>query len=223
MYNGGYAEYMIAPFEALASLPDGFSYAEAAPLLCAGVTTYNALRNSGARPGDVVAVQGIGGLGHLGVQFASRAGFYTVAISRGADSEKFARELGAKAYINTETQDPVRELKALGGAKTILATAPSAKAMSALVDGLGLDGRMIVVGLDFAKMEIAPLQLVPKQTAVRGWASGSSWDSQDTLRFSLNNGVRPMIERFSLDRGAEAYDRMMSGKARFRAVIVMSA
>jgi D-arabinose 1-dehydrogenase-like Zn-dependent alcohol dehydrogenase len=220
-YNGGYAEYMVAPTEALAAVPSVFDFAEAAPLLCAGVTTYNALRNGGARSGDVVAVQGIGGLGHLGVQFASRAGFYTVAISRGADSEKFARELGAKAYINTETQDPVRELNALGGAKVILATAPSAKAMSALVDGLGLDGKLITIGVDAEKMQISPIQLILRRTSIQGWPSGSSRDSEDTLRFSAMTGVKPMIERYPLEKGADAYERMASGKARYRAVIVM--
>jgi propanol-preferring alcohol dehydrogenase len=222
-YNGGYAEYMVAPMEALAAVPQDLEATEAAPLLCAGVTTYNALRNSGARPGDVVAIQGIGGLGHLGVQFASRAGYYTVAISRGSDSEKFARELGAKAYINTMTQDPVKELQALGGAKVILATAPNAKAMSALVDGLGLDGKLVAIGVDLAKMEVSSLQLIPKRSAIHGWPSGSSWDSEDTLRFCSMTGVRPIVERYPLERGAEAFEQMAGGKAHFRAVIVMGS
>jgi propanol-preferring alcohol dehydrogenase len=220
-YNGGYAEYMVAPYEALAALPKELDFAEAAPLLCAGVTTFNALRNSGARPGDVVAIQGIGGLGHLGVQYASRAGFHTVAISRGAEGEKRARELGARTFINTETQNPAKELKALGGAKAILATAPNAKAMAALVDGLGVDGRMIVIGADSEKMEISPVQLIFSRTGVQGWPAGSSRDSEDTLRFSVMTGVRPIIEKYSIEKGAEAYDRMLTGKARYRAVIVM--
>ncbi len=220
-YNGGYAEYMVAPYEALAALPPELGFAEAAPLLCAGVTTFNALRNSGARPGDVVAIQGIGGLGHLGVQFASRAGFHTVAISRGAESEKRARELGARTYINTETQDPVRELKALGGAKAILATAPNAKAMSALVDGLGVDGRLMVIGADSEKIGMSPAQLIFRRSGVIGWAGGHSRDSEDTVRFCAMTGVRPMIETFPIENGAAAYDRMLSGKAKYRAVIVM--
>jgi D-arabinose 1-dehydrogenase-like Zn-dependent alcohol dehydrogenase len=218
-YDGGYAEYMIAPLEALARLPDEFSFAEAAPLLCAGVTTFNALRNSGARPGDVVAIQGIGGLGHLAVQFAHRAGFHTVAISRGEDSEKTARELGAHLYINTEKQNAVKELNALGGAKVILATAPNAKAMSELVDGLSLNGKLITIGVDPGKLEVSPLQLIPKQKTITGWASGSSKDSEDTLEFCALTGVRPMIERFPVEKGTEAYARMVSGKAKYRAVI----
>jgi D-arabinose 1-dehydrogenase-like Zn-dependent alcohol dehydrogenase len=220
-YDGGYAEYMTAPIEALAALPSELDSAEAAPLLCAGVTTFNALRNSGARLGDVVAIQGIGGLGHLAVQFASRAGFYTVAISRGADSEGRARELGARVFINTDKQDPVKELNALGGAKVILATAPNARAMAELVDGLSVDGKMVTVGIDPSKMDVSSLQLIPRRTAIQGWPSGSSRDSEDTLRFSAMSGVRAMIERFPIERGAEAYERMTSGKARFRAVIVM--
>ena len=220
-YNGGYAEYMLAPYEALAAVPAELEWAAAAPLLCAGVTTFNAIRNSGARPGDVVAIQGIGGLGHLAVQFASRAGFHTVAISRGAESEKRARELGANTYVNLETQNPVKELKALGGAKVIVATAPNAKAMAELVDGLGLDGRMIVIGLDSEKIGISPLQLIPIRTGVQGWPSGSSLDSEDTMKFSVLMGVRPMVEKFPIEKGVDAYERMVSGKARYRAVIVM--
>jgi D-arabinose 1-dehydrogenase-like Zn-dependent alcohol dehydrogenase len=220
-YDGGYAEYMVAPYEALAALPAELGFAEAAPLLCAGVTTFNALRNSGARPGDVVAIQGIGGLGHLGVQFASRSGFHTVAISRGSDGEKRARELGAKTYINSDTQDPAKELTRLGGAKTILATAPNAKAMSALVDGLGVTGKMIVIGIDAEKIQLSPLQLIPRLRGVQGWAAGSSRDSEDTLRFSVLTGVRPIIEQFPLEKGVDAFQRMATGKARYRAVIVM--
>lgn len=220
-YDGGYAEYMVAPYEALAALPRELGFAEAAPLLCAGVTTFNALRNSGARPGDVVAIQGVGGLGHLGIQFANRAGFHTVAISRGTGGEKLARELGARTFIDTETQNPAKELQKIGGAKAILATAPNAKAMSSLVDGLGLNGRMMVIGIDAEKMQFSPLQLIPNLTAVQGWTSGSSHDSEDTLNFSAMTGVRPIIEQFPIENGVDAYDRMVNGKARYRAVIVM--
>lgn len=221
-YNGGYAEYMTASFEALASLPKELSYPEAAPILCAGVTTYNALRNSGARPGDLVAIQGIGGLGHLAVQFSSRAGFRTVAMSRGTDNEKRARELGAHDYIDTENKNAASLLKDMGGAKVILATAPNAKAMSQLIDGLGVDGKLLVIGADLAKIEVSPLQLISNRTEIRGWPSGSSWDSEDTLRFCAMSGVRPVVETFRLENGSEAYTRMTSGKATYRAVIVMS-
>jgi D-arabinose 1-dehydrogenase-like Zn-dependent alcohol dehydrogenase len=213
---------MTAPFEALASLPKELSYPEAAPVLCAGVTTYNALRNSGARPGDLVAIQGIGGLGHLAVQFSSRAGFRTVAISRGTESEKRARELGAHDYINSEKSNAASLLKDMGGAKVILATAPNAKAMSQLIDGLGVDGKLLVIGADLAKIEVSPLQLISNRTEIRGWPSGSSWDSEDTLRFCAMSGVRPVVETFRLENGSEAYTRMTSGKATYRAVIVMS-
>ncbi len=222
-YDGGYAEYMIAPFEALAALPSELDIAEAAPLLCAGVTTYNALRNSGARPGDVVAIQGIGGLGHLAVQFSARAGFRTVAISRGERNKAQAKELGAHDYIDTEREEPVSRLKALGGAKVILSTAPNSKAMSQLVEGLGVDGKLLVIGADSSNLEISPFNLIPKRTSIVGWPSGSSWDSEDTLRFSAQTGAKPIIERFPLARGNEAFERMVSGRAKYRAVITMGA
>jgi D-arabinose 1-dehydrogenase-like Zn-dependent alcohol dehydrogenase len=219
-FDGGYAEYMLAPVEALASIPDGLDAAEAAPLLCAGITTFNALRNSAARAGDLVAIQGIGGLGHLGVQFASRMGFHTIAIARGPDKEKLARDLGAHAFIDSEAQDPAAALMALGGAKVILATATSAKSMTPLIDGLGTDGTLIVVGASPEAIEVNPYHVIGARRGVRGWPSGSSADSEDTLRFSALAGVAPMIETFPLTRAAEAYERMLSGKARFRVVLV---
>ena len=219
-FDGGYAEYMLAPVDALASIPDEFDAAEAAPLLCAGITTFNALRNSAARAGDLVAIQGIGGLGHLGVQFASRMGFHTIAIARGPDKEKLARDLGAHAFIDSEAQDPAKELTALGGAKVILATATSAKSMTPLIDGLGTDGTLIVVGASPEAIEVNPYHVIGARRGVRGWPSGSSADSEDTLRFSALAGVAPMIETFPLTRAAEAYERMLSGKARFRIVLV---
>jgi len=219
-FDGGYADYMLAPVEALASIPDALDAAEAAPLLCAGITTFNALRNSSARAGDLVAIQGIGGLGHLGVQFASRMGFHTVAIARGPDKKKLARELGAHAFIDSEAQDPAKELMALGGAKAILATATSAKSMTPLIDGLGTDGTLIVVGASPEAIEVNPYHVIGARRGMRGWPSGSSADSEDTLRFSALTGVAPMIETYPLARAAEAYERMLSGKARFRVVLV---
>jgi len=219
-FDGGYADYMLAPVEALASIPDGLDAAEAAPLLCAGITTFNALRNSAARAGDLVAIQGIGGLGHLGVQFASRMGFHTIAIARGPDKEKLARDLGAHAFIDSEAQDPAAALMALGAAKVILATATSAKSMTPLIDGLGTDGTLIVVGASPEAIEVNPYHVIGARRGVRGWPSGSSADSEDTLRFSALTGVTPMIETFPLTRAAEAYERMLSGKARFRVVLV---
>jgi D-arabinose 1-dehydrogenase-like Zn-dependent alcohol dehydrogenase len=219
-YDGGYAEYMVARWEALASVPDELSAADAAPLMCAGVTTFNALRNSGARPGELVAVLGLGGLGHLGVQFVARSGYRTVAIARGKDKEPLAHELGASVYIDSQTQDPAAELQRLGGAKVILATVTSGDAMSALVGGLGADGTLLVIGAPPA-LTIAPFQLIPARSGVRGWYSGVSIDSQDTLAFCAANGVRSRNEEFPLDRVTEAYDRMMSGRARFRVVLTM--
>jgi D-arabinose 1-dehydrogenase-like Zn-dependent alcohol dehydrogenase len=219
-FDGGYADYMIAPIEALASIPDELDAVHAAPLLCAGITTFNALRNSGARAGDVVAVQGIGGLGHLGVQFASRMGFHTVAIGRGKDKEKLARDLGAHVYIDSAAQDPAAALMALGGAKVILATATSGKSMTPLIGGLGVDGTMIVVGASPEPIEVSSYQAIGDRRGVRGWPSGTSADSEDTLRFSVMTGVAAMIETYPLTRAAEAYERMLSGKARFRVVIV---
>jgi D-arabinose 1-dehydrogenase-like Zn-dependent alcohol dehydrogenase len=219
-YDGGYADYMIAPIEALASIPDELDSAAAAPLLCAGITTFNALRNSGARPGDLVAVQGIGGLGHLAVQFAAKMGFHTVAVARGKDKANLARELGAHVYIDSERQDAAKELAALGGAKVILTTVTSGKAMTPLIDGLGVDGTLIVLGASPEPIEVNPFHVIGERRGVRGWPSGTSVDSEDTMRFSALTGVEPMIETFPLARAAEAYQRMLSGKARFRVVIV---
>jgi D-arabinose 1-dehydrogenase-like Zn-dependent alcohol dehydrogenase len=217
-YDGGYADFMIAPAEALALIPEDLSAVEAGPLMCAGITTFNALRHSGARPGDVVAILGIGGLGHLGVQFAAKMGFKTVAIARGADKETLAKQLGARHYIDSQAQDPSAELNKLGGAKVVLATATSGKALSAVLGGLAIDGRMIIVGAA-DPLEVAPLLLIGGRRSIMGWPSGRSIDSQDTLRFSALTGVRSMNEVFPLERAAEAYEHMMSGKARFRVVL----
>jgi D-arabinose 1-dehydrogenase-like Zn-dependent alcohol dehydrogenase len=219
--DGGYADSMIARAEALASVPDGLSAEEAAPLMCAGVTTYNCLRNSGAKPGDLVAILGLGGLGHLGVQFAAKAGYRTVAIARGKDKAELAKELGAFRYIDSQEQDPARELQALGGAKVILATATNADAMVAVIGGLGVHGTLMLIGAVPA-LTVPPLQLLTFRQSVKGWYSGTSIDSQDTLRFSALQGVRSMNEVFPLDKAPEAYERMMSGKARFRAVLKMA-
>ena len=218
-YDGGYAEYMIAPFEALAAIPDDLQAAEAAPLLCAGITTYNALRNSGVRAGDTVAVLGIGGLGHLGVQFAARMGCRTVAIARGADKGALAHDLGAHHYIDSTTQDVAAELGRLGGARVILSTVTNAQAMSAALGGLAVGGRMIVVGASADAIEVSPLLLITGHRAIQGWPSGTSIDSEDTLAFSALANIRPMIETMPLEQAAEAYERMMSGAARFRMVI----
>jgi D-arabinose 1-dehydrogenase-like Zn-dependent alcohol dehydrogenase len=216
--DGGYAEYMLAPISALALVPDELSSADAAPLMCAGVTTFNCLRNSGARPGDLVAVVGIGGLGHLGVQFAAKMGCRTVAIARGKDEEPLARQLGAQYHIDNKTQDPAAELQKLGGAKVILATVTSADAMKAVLGGLGIHGTLMVIGA-VPSLEVDTLQLLTRNQSVTGWYSGTSIDSQDTLAFSVLTGVRSMNESFPLDRVAEAYDHMLSGKARFRVVL----
>ena len=219
-YDGGYADYMIAPIEALAAIPDELESAAAAPLLCAGITTFNALRNSGARPGDLVAVQGIGGLGHLAVQFASKMGFDTVAIARGKDKGNLARDLGARLYIDSETQDAAKDLAALGGAKVILSTVTSAKAMTPLIDGLGINGTLVVVGASPEPIEVNPFHIILGRRGVKGWPSGTSVDSEDTLRYSALTGVESMIETYPLTRAVEAYERMLSGKARFRVVLV---
>jgi D-arabinose 1-dehydrogenase-like Zn-dependent alcohol dehydrogenase len=218
-YDGGYAEYMVAPAGILALIPDGLSAVEAAPLMCAGVTTFNPLRNSGARPGDLVAILGIGGLGHLGIQFAVKMGFRTVAIARGMDKEPLARKLGAWSYIDSKAQDPAAELLKLGGAKIVLATVTSGDAMSATLGGLGVNGKLIIVGAAAEPLQVAGMPLLFGRRSIMGWPSGSSIDSQDTLSFSALSGVRPMTEVFPLERAAEAYERMMSGKARFRAVL----
>jgi D-arabinose 1-dehydrogenase-like Zn-dependent alcohol dehydrogenase len=221
-YDGGYAEYMIARAEALALVPDELSPVEAAPLMCAGVTTFNCLRNSGARPGELVAVLGLGGLGHLAVQFAARAGFRTVGIARGKDKESLARELGARHYIDSQAQDPAGELRKLGGAQVILATVTNGDAMAAVVGGLGAKGKLMVIGAA-PSLTVSPGQLIGGRLSVNGWYSGTSIDSQDTLAFSALAGVRSMNEVFPLERAAEAYERMMSGKARFRVVLKMSS
>ncbi|WP_342348931.1 alcohol dehydrogenase [uncultured Nitrospira sp.] len=221
-YDGGYAEYMVAPVEALVRIPADLSDLEAAPLLCAGITTFNALRNSGARAGDVVAILGIGGLGHLGVQFASKMGFQTVAIARGKEKEALAKKLGARHYIDSRTQNVAEVLMGLGGAKIILATVTSGKAMSATVGGLAIDGKLIMVGATQEPVEIPVVQFIMGRHSVQGWPSGTSSDSQDTLGFSVMTGIRPMIEEYPLERAAEAYERMMSGEARFRVVLKVS-
>ena len=218
-FDGGYAEYMVAPAIALASIPDELSDVEAAPLMCAGITTFNSIRNSGARPGDTVAILGIGGLGHLAVQFAAKMGFRTVAIARGADKETLARKLGAHHYIDSQAQDPAAELLKLGGASLIVATVTNGEAMSAVLGGMGVNGKFMVLGAADAPLEVPPLLLITGRRSVAGWYSGMSIDSEDTLSFSVLAGVRAMIEVFPLERVTEAYDRMMSGKARFRVVL----
>ena len=218
-YDGGYAEYMIAPASGLALIPEGLSAVDAGPLMCAGITTFNSLRNSGARPGDLVAILGIGGLGHLGIQFAAKMGFRTVAIARGMDKEPLARKLGAVYYIDSHAQDAAAELVKLGGAKVILATVTSGKAMSAVLGGLGVNGKLIIVGAADEPLEVNAFLFIGGRRSIIGWPSGNSIDSQDTLAFSVLTGVRAMNEIFPLERAAEAYEHMMSGKARFRAVL----
>lgn len=219
-YDGGYAEYMIAPFEALASVPADLTWEDAAPLLCAGITTFNALRHSGAHPGDLVAVLGIGGLGHLAVQFAAKMGYRTVAIARGADKGPLAKQLGAHSYIDSTAQNVAEALTKLGGAKVILATVTDAKSMSAAVAGLGIDGKLVIVGASGEAIEVPPLLLIGGRRSLAGWPSGTAADSEDTMNFSVQSRVRPMIETYPLAKAAEAYQRMMSGKARFRVVLV---
>jgi D-arabinose 1-dehydrogenase-like Zn-dependent alcohol dehydrogenase len=219
-FDGGYAEYMVAPAEALALVPDEISAVDGAPLMCAGLTTFNALRNSGAQAGDLVGVLGIGGLGHLGVQFAARMGFNTVGIARGKDKEPLARKLGALHYIDSQTQDPAAELNKLGGARVIIATVTNAEAMAAVIGGLGPHGALIVIGAA-GPVSVDPILLINGKRSVKGWYSGTSIDSQDTLRFSALAAVQSMNEIFPLERAAEAYERMMSGKARFRVVLTM--
>jgi D-arabinose 1-dehydrogenase-like Zn-dependent alcohol dehydrogenase len=220
-YDGGYQQYMVAPVEALVAIPDSLNDAEAAPLLCAGITTYNALRHSGAFPGDLVAVQGIGGLGHLGIQFANKFGYNVAAIGRGPENSALATKLGASLYIDSQSTNAAEALQKLGGARVILATAPSSKAMSALIDGLGPNGKLIVIGATSDPIEVTPLQLINGSRAIQGWAAGTPADSEDTLRFSQLSGVRPMIETYPLEEAAAAYARMMSGKAQFRVVLTM--
>ncbi|MEN3333746.1 MAG: hypothetical protein V7641_3111 [Blastocatellia bacterium] len=220
-YDGGYQEYMVAPVEALAAIPESLSDTEAAPLLCAGITTFNALRHSGALPGDLVAVQGIGGLGHLGIQFANKFGYKVAAIGRGPENAALAKKLGANVYIDSKATNAAEGLQKLGGAQVILATAPSSKAMSELVDGLGPNGKLMVVGADIAPIEVTPVQLIFGSRTIQGWASGTPIDAEDTLRFAELTGVRPMIETYPLEKAAEAYARMLSGDAEFRVVLTM--
>jgi D-arabinose 1-dehydrogenase-like Zn-dependent alcohol dehydrogenase len=220
-HDGGYTEYMVAPAQSLAAIPDDLSAVEAGPLMCAGITTFNALRHAGASPGDLVAIQAIGGLGHLGVQFARKLGYRTVAISRGEDAKELAMKLGAHVYIDSDAVNAAEELQKLGGAKAILSTAPSGKAMSALIDGLGANGTFMVVGAGPDKIEVSAAQLIFGSKKIQGWYSGAASDSEDTLRFSSMTGVRAMIEEYPLDRAPEAYDRMMSGNAKFRVVLTM--
>ena len=220
-YDGGYQQYMVAPVEALTAIPESLSDVDAAPLLCAGITTYNALRHSGAMPGDLVAVLGIGGLGHLGIQFANKFGYKVAAIGRGAENEALAKKLGASVYIDNKVTNAAEALQKLGGAQVILATAPSSKAMSEVIDGLGPNGKLMVVGATTDPIEVTPVQLITGSRTIQGWASGTPTDAEDTLRFAELTGVRPMIETYPLEKAAEAYARMMSGNAQFRVVLTM--
>jgi D-arabinose 1-dehydrogenase-like Zn-dependent alcohol dehydrogenase len=220
-YDGGYQQYMVAPVEALVAIPDGLSDTEAAPLLDAGITTFAALRRSGALPGDLVAVQGIGGLGHLGIQFANKFGYRVAAVGRGPENAALAKKLGAHVYIDSTAVNAAEALQEMGGARVILATAPNSKAMASLVDGLGPNGELMVVGATFDPMEITPIQLISGSRTIQGWAAGTPADTEDTLRFAALTGVRPMIETYPLEKAAEAYERMLSGKAEFRVVLTM--
>jgi len=220
-YDGGYQEFMIAPVEALAHVPESLDAAEAAPLMCAGVTTFNALRHSGALPSDLVAVQGIGGLGHLGIQFAKKFGYRVAAVGRGSGNAALAKKLGADVYFDSVASDAAAELQKLGGARVILATAPSGKSMSALIGGLGPNGTLVVIGASADPIEVPSFPLFTGRKRIQGWPSGISTDSEDTLRFAEMTGVRPMIEKYPLARAAEGYARMMSGKAEFRVVLTM--
>lgn len=220
-YDGGYQQYMVAPVEALVPIPGTLKAVEAAPLLCAGITTFNALRHSGAMPGDLVAVQGIGGLGHLGIQFANKFGYRVAAIGRGSENATLAKKLGATVYIDSKSTNAPEELQNLGGAQVILATAPSSKAMSELINGLGPNGKLMVVGATFDPIEVTPMQLITGSRTIQGWAAGTAADSDDTLRFAELAGVRTMIETYPLEKADEAYARMMSGNAQFRVVLTM--
>ena len=218
-YDGGYAEYMIAPEEAVVTIPDELSAVEAGPLLCAGITTFNSLRNSGARGGDTVAVLGVGGLGHLGVQFAAKLGFRTVAVARGKDKEALAKQLGAHSYIDSQSSDPAAELKKLGGAHVILSTVTNNAAMSAVLPGLRGGGKLVVLGVGTEPLAVNTVQIIMNRQAVVGWPSGTTADSEDTLNFSALTGIRSMNEIYPLEQAAKAYDRMMSGGAKFRVVL----
>jgi D-arabinose 1-dehydrogenase-like Zn-dependent alcohol dehydrogenase len=222
-YDGGHAEYMVAPVEALVSIPAELTAAEAGPLLCAGITVFNSLRNAGARPGDLVAVLGVGGLGHLGVQFSAKMGYRTVALARGRDKEPLAKQLGAHGYIDTTQQDPAAELAKLGGARVILATVTSSKAMSAVLGGLGVNGKLVMLGADMEPLSVSAVPMIMRRQAIQGWPSGSPRDSEETLAFSTLTGVRAIIETVPLAQAPQAYERMMSGKARFRMVVVPRA
>ncbi len=220
--DGGYAHYMVCRADTLALIPDTISPAEAAPLLCAGITTFNSLRHSGAVAGDLVAVQGLGGLGHLGIQFAHKMGFRTVAIGRGKDKEQLAKDLGAYQYVDTDKENVAEELTKQGGASVILATAPNGKAMSSLIDGLGVAGKLLVVGASIDPITVTPIQLIGKRRSIQGWPSGTAKDSADTLNFCALTGIRPMVETLPLEQAAAGYDRMLSGKAKFRMVLTMN-
>jgi D-arabinose 1-dehydrogenase-like Zn-dependent alcohol dehydrogenase len=220
-YDGGYQQYMVAPVEALTTIPESLSDVEAAPLLCAGITTYNALRHSGAMPGDLVAVLGVGGLGHLGIQFASKFGYKVAAVGRGSESAALAKKLGASVYIDNMVTNAAEQLQKLGGAQVILATVPSSKAMTEAIDGLAPNGKLMVIGVDIEPIDVTPAQLINGSRSLQGWASGTPADAEDTLRFAELTGVRPMIETYPLERAAEAYARMLSGGAQFRVVLTM--
>lgn len=221
-HDGGYAEYMVSPAEAVAAMPEELPAAEAAPLLCAGITVFNALRNAGARAGDLVAVQGVGGLGHLAIQYAHRMGLVTAALNRGTDKQPLAAKLGATHYVDVAAASPAEALQKLGGARLILATAPDAKSISALTGGLAPNGKLLIVGAAFEPLSISALDLIIARRTVAGWPSGTAMDSEDTLRFSAWSGIRPMIEKFPLAQAAQGYERMASGKVRFRAVLTMT-
>ena len=219
--DGGYAQYMLARADVLALIPAALSPVEAAPILCAGITTFNSLRHSGAVAGDLVAVQGLGGLGHLGIQFANKMGYRTVAIGRGKDKEPLALKLGAAEYLDTDAVKVADKLNEMGGASVILATAPNSKAMSELIDGLGVGGKLLVVGASPDPINVTPIQLIGRRRSIQGWPSGTARDSEETLNFCALTGIRPMVETFPLEQAAAAYDRMLSGKARFRVVLTM--
>jgi D-arabinose 1-dehydrogenase-like Zn-dependent alcohol dehydrogenase len=220
-FDGGYQEYMVAPTEALVAVPESLNEAEAAPLLCAGITTLNALRHSGASPGDLVAVLGVGGLGHLGIQFANKFGYRVAAVGRGPENAALAKDLGADVYIDSKATNAAEELQKVGGARVILATAPSSRAMTELFDGLGANGKLMVIGATFDPIGVSPIQLITGSRTIQGWASGIPTDSEDTLRFAELSGVRPMIETYPLEGAGEAYERMLSGQAQFRVVLTM--
>jgi D-arabinose 1-dehydrogenase-like Zn-dependent alcohol dehydrogenase len=220
-YDGGYQQYMVAPVEALVPIPESLRDVEAAPLLCAGATTFSALRRSGALPGDLVAVQGIGGLGHLGIQFASRFGYKVAAVGRGPETAALAKKLGASEYIDSQSTNAAEALQKLGGAQVIIATAPNAKSMSALIDGLAPNGKLMVIGATSDPLEVTPVQLITQSRKIEGWFAGPPADAGDTLTFAELAGVRAMIETYPLEKAAEAYARMMSGKAEFRVVLTM--